>query len=269
MKMASENEIKRRNETSVAWLARIYRPPERTPPDGRPSNGGGGTPDAQKHGISKAKLDYLALRAGEPFGSLTGVDKQAGISRGRGSTLRKALEREELIKMHRIKTGRRGGQIKVTEITDKGYELLKQFKVPVQKPAGRGSYGHKWWQWIICEFFERRGAIARPEQEVASKAIEVGVTQGERSVAVEVVNEGLDKDLSNVAKDLEAGWDEVWLCAAEQRVLDGLRDRVSDTFGVGLLDSERVRFKRLPEFLPKKTEEQGPVAWEPEGTRNE
>ena len=167
------------------------------------------------------------------------------------SALRTALEKDGLIRLQRIRTGLRGGQITLTELTDRAYGLLASYKVAAKRPAGRGGFEHGFWQHTAHAWAERKGYGTKIEEEVSGKAVDVGVTTDSQRIAVEVMMEGLDKELTNVAKDLEAGWDRVWLCAVKEEALERLRAKILDVFGSELLENGRVRFLRLSEFLEK------------------
>jgi hypothetical protein len=79
--------------------------------------------------------------------------------------------------------------------------------------------------------------------------VDVGVVWDERRVAVEIMVEGIEKELDNLGKDLDRGWDQVVFCAVSQETLDSLRERVRETFGEDPFSQGRISFRRLYEFL--------------------
>lgn len=251
MKTANQDEIEKRREASREWLKTIYKPPVK-----RPSTPGlweqdryGQNPVARNHTIAKAKLDYLVMCAKEPFSAVSARDKKHGISAGRGNAYRQELTAEGLLRLHRINTGRRGGQIQLTEVTNEGYKLLERYEVKVGRPAGRGGFEHRFWQQKVHEWAIRRGYPATIELEVMGKAVDVGVIWEEESTAVEVVVEGIDKELKNIGKDAESGWSKTVLCAVKQETLARLREKVLDEFGEELIQQGKVRFVPLSKFL--------------------
>lgn len=164
---------------------------------------------------------------------------------------RKQLAQEGLIKLHRVLTGRRGGQLQVTEVTQEGYRLLDQYGVYADHPLGRGAFEHRLWRNVVHAWAVRQGYPSQAEQDVAGKAVDVGVVWEERRVAVEIVFEGLAKELGNLVKDLERGWDQIVFCAVKKDTLERLRQMVLETFGEDLVSRDRARFVRLCDFLEK------------------
>jgi len=251
MKAASQKEIENRREASCEWLKTVYKPPVK-----RPSAHGlwesaeaKETPIARDHVISKEKLDYLTWCEQEPFLPVTVRDKKHGISAGKGNACRQELASEGLMRLHRINTGRRGGQIQLTKVTEEGYKLLGRYEVKVERPPGKGGFEHRFWQHKVREWAVGQGYPATIELEVMGKAVDVGVVWDEERVAVEVVIEGIEKELKNVGKDLESSWDRVVLCAVKQETLTQLREKVLDEFGEELIQQDKVRFVPLSKFL--------------------
>jgi hypothetical protein len=249
MRMAGAEEIEERRSASREWLAQIYRPLRGGAAKAVTEGAREEAPPPKEPEISKALLDYLVSCAREPFLSATERDRRLGIPAGTGNAYRGELERRGSLKLHRLQTGRRGGRVLGTEVTESGHGLLARFGAAVGKPRGRGSYEHKYEQWVIHQWGEARGYRSVIEHEVAGKAVDVyQVWEGEK-VALEVVMEGLDKELRNVERDLEAGFDRVVLCAVGRETLGRLRAKVVDKLGEELVLSGKVRFVRLASFL--------------------
>ena len=247
---ATPEEIAQRVQQTNAWLDGIYQPPTRPKPPPVADDAKLGplfTP--RNHPISKQMLDYLEICAQDWAMSVTARDKKHGISNSVGTKNRRSLMDENLIRAHRILTGLRGGQLQVTEVTEEGYQLLERFDVHVPRPPGRGGFEHRLWQQIVHSWAVAKGYPAQIEFEVSGKPVDLGVTWDEKRVAVEIVIEGLDKELDNLAKDLDRGWDQVVFCAVNQETLDSVKDLVLKTFGEEPIRLDRVRFRRLHEFL--------------------
>jgi hypothetical protein len=95
----------------------------------------------------------------------------------------------------------------------------------------------------------RQGYPAKIEEEIDGKAVDIGITWEERRVAAEIIVCGIEKELFNLGKDLERGWDRVVFCAVDQKTLDQLRQRISEERGEDVLGSGKVTFRRLRWFL--------------------
>jgi len=244
-------EIAQRAEETKVWLDSIYQPPVRPgPPKTSDQKSEGPLFTPQEHQIPKATLDYLVRCARDWATPVTARDQKHNISASVGSKHRKRLIDEGFIRAHRILTGQRGGQLQVTEVTEQGYQELERFDVHVPRPPGRGGFEHRLWQHIVHSWaVAAMGYPAQIEQEVAGKPVDVGVIWEEKRVAVEIVVEGIEKELDNFGKDLAAGWDQVIFAAVEQATLDQLRDRILDTFNEEVLVQDKVAFRRLCKFL--------------------
>ena len=250
MDWATPEEVAQRAEQTKQWLDSIYQPPVRPgPPKTSDQKSDGPLFTPQEHQISKATLDYLVRCARNWATPVTARDQKHDISASVGSKHRKRLIDEGFIRAHRILTGQRGGQLQVTEVTEQGYQELERFDVHVPRPPGRGGFEHRLWQHIVHAWAVGRGYPAQIEQEVAGKPVDVGVIWDEKRVAVEIVVEGIEKELDNFGKDMAAGWDQVIFAAVEQATLDQLRDRVLDTFNEEVFVQDKVDFQRLCKFL--------------------
>jgi hypothetical protein len=206
--------------------------------------------------LSKDALMWLLDLMERPFMQTTLRDRLLSYSGWRAKKVRDELEGLGYVKRHEIATGRRGGQLALEEITEEGYALLAEIQVAVKRPRGKGGYVHKFWQHKVAEWARQNyeGARVRIEDDPgAHKSVDVAVylarpVEGdERAVAFEVLVEGEGKELSNVAKDMEAGFDEVVICVERMEIAERLRGKVRDLLGPEI--SRRVKFHLLAQFL--------------------
>lgn len=182
--------------------------------------------------------------------SATERDVKHGYSAWKGNKLRGQLEQEGLISFHRVPTGLKGKVFTLTEVTNKGYLLLEKLQVSVRRPPGNGGFIHKWWQYGVYAWAVRHGYPAKIEEEVDGKAVDVGIHWEERWTAVEIVmGKKLNKELYNLGKDLERGFDRIVFCAVHQRTLEELRNKIEEEFNERILESGQVEFMRLRRFL--------------------
>ncbi len=199
--------------------------------------------------IPKRNLDYLESIMNEVFLPATKRDSQLEISAWMGNRIRKELEKEGLIKIHKIRTGVRGKLFSLGELQDKAYELLKAMQVKTHHPPGNGSFVHRFWQHTIYQWAVQQGFPAKIENAFDKKRVDIGVKQGKKLCAFEVVNKGLEKELSNLEKDLREGWHQVIFVAYKQKTLDQLERMIKDRYGDKLIREDKVAFRRFKEFL--------------------
>ncbi len=198
--------------------------------------------------LEKAAVDYLQDIANRPFVMATERDAALGLSSWKGNDVREQLLARELVRKQKVNTGRRGGVITLLEVTDAGYELLESLGVKGAVPAGKGSFEHRFWQYQIVGHLREKYAGCEPviEDFRFGKAVDVGVKIEDRWVAVEIGLTGLDKELTNIRKDLEVGYGEVWVGCLSKKDRDRLKRTAQEQLPAGLLD--RVQFKLLADF---------------------
>jgi hypothetical protein len=202
--------------------------------------------------FSKDNLDYIQLIAETPFLPVTYRDKQAGISASKGDRMRRELADAGLIVIHRVNTGTQGGRVTLTEPTEQACRMLEGMQVRVERPKGNGGFVHRFWQHTIHAWAVRQGYPARIEDAVDEKRVDVGVEWAEKRCAIEVVMQGLEKELSNLERDLREGWDQVIFCAEKQETLNKLRQMIEQRYGEGLEELKkegRMAFMRFREFI--------------------
>ena len=147
-----------------------------------------------------------------------------------------------------VNLGKRGQLIALVEITSTGWDMLRTFKVDTRKPEGKGSFIHQFWQDRIKEWYLNQDPECKAEIEksVYGKAVDVSVETKDKKIAVEILIKGEEKELTNIAKDIETGWDEVIVCCESKYEINSLSRRVKEIYGNrcdGL-----VNFRQLKEF---------------------
>lgn len=90
---------------------------------------------------------------------------------------------------------------------------------PPDVPAlGRGGPEHKYLQHLIKRFGEERGFRAVIEEVVPDGRIDVALRRSDVSVACEIsITTGVDQELGNVRKCLQAGFAHVWLVVPDEK----------------------------------------------------
>ena len=195
-------------------------------------------------------LEYLDAIQKNPFPPATERDRLLGLSSYKGNLLRKVLSEKGLITVHQLSTGHVGNTMTLLEITNRGWEFLRDEGFKIHVPRGHGSWRHRYFQNKLQRWFLENypGCKAEIEQqEIGNKAVDIGVEIGGRKIAVEVQIEGEEKELNNIVRDLEAGWDEVIICSQQKDTLERIKKRLKDAFGDEY--DMVVSFKELREFL--------------------
>ncbi|MBN2269778.1 MAG: hypothetical protein JXN61_04135, partial [Sedimentisphaerales bacterium] len=205
------------------------------------------------YNLTKTHWDYLEFLAQPahllmPLGRL---DELSSHSQYKANLIRQQLIEAGpgLIRIHRIKTGKKGGPLSVIEITQAGYSLLSKLAVDCKQPVGHGGIEHLFWQHTIYRWAIAKGYPAKIEQWLSNKSVDIGVEWAEKKVAVEVALDNMEKEISNLIKDLEAGWDQVVFAVLSEKELNQLKNEIARRFGADLMEKNRVAFMMLNTFL--------------------
>jgi hypothetical protein len=257
--LASEEEIAERKEYTQKVLDSFLEPePESSQLDlfsGRPTHQQAETLYGY-YDLDKHCLDYLQFLAKttNTLLPITELDEANHLSQYMALRLRRQLQDTGpgLIRIHRLSTGKRGGPLSVVEITEAGYHLLNKLRVPSHRPAGHGGIDHSFWQHAIYRWALARGYPAEIEKWQNGKSVDVGIEWDEKKVAVEVALEDMEKEMSNLIKDLESGWDQIVFTALSEKELNELKNQIAKRFGTDVLETKKVAFMKLSTFLDAK-----------------
>ena len=209
--------------------------------------------------IYKELVVYLEHITEHPFLPALQRDTYLNLSRYKGSLIRRQLVDDGYVKLHKVGTGARSGQLVLQEITGAGYELLGSMKIRVRKPQGRGGFLHKYYCYKLKEFAEATwdGSVAQIEDGSLGKYADVTVrmptdSEGEPPsvIAFEVFMTGEAKEIRGIAKGIEV-FDRVVVCAENRSALDSLKRKAVETLGEGIL--EKVGFHLMSQYLTVNT----------------
>ena len=216
--------------------------------------------------VHKELTTYLEHIAENPFLPALQRDEALDLSRYKGSTIRRQLVDAGYIKLHKVGTGTRSGQVVLQEITGAGYELLASMKIRVHKPKSRGGFLHKYYCQKLKEFAEVtwEGCVANIEDGSLGKYADVTVRMPKGSneetpsvIAFEVFMTGEAKEIRGIAKGVEV-FDRVVVCAENRSSLESLKRKSVEALGSEIL--ERVSFHLVSQYL---------TTWTPEGVEVE
>lgn len=167
-------------------------------------------------------------------------------STSKGTRIRKNLLAAGLLEEYEINLYKPGKQIKIALPTKTGYELLDRRTISYKTLPGDGSIPHRFWQHIIAEKLRREGGRTEIEQSLGTKRVDGGaVKEGlmTQRVVYEVVRNGtLQKEISNMEKDLADGWDPIVFCVNYEETRERLAALLSES-------EDRVEIRLLQEFL--------------------
>ncbi len=198
--------------------------------------------------LTKATLDYLEFLA-EPQHALLPLgelDRLDSLSDYKARDIRQQLidTGPGLIRIHQIKVGKKGAPLSVVEITEAGYHLLAKLGLKCDPPVGHGSLEHKFWQWTIFRSLINSHQ-AQIEKWLNGKSVDVAVEWDEKKCAIEIALEDMEKELNNLVRDLEAGWDRIVFCAITEKEINRLRNEIGKRFESKLLTTGKVAFVKL------------------------
>ncbi len=155
----------------------------------------------------------------------------------------KELEREQLVKAHKISLGSKKGVKVFYEITDKGreYARMNDFIIP-----GKGDFKHKFWQHTVRKYFESKVTNPEIEKRYGNKNVDVGFLMNGKKFAVEI-ELSPDHLIENITKDLEAGCDFIIVAASRKTEAEKYKTKIQGKFNQETLS--RIEFRTLTDFL--------------------
>lgn len=216
--------------------------------------------------LLKEEMDYLESINREPFLAFTERDKKLEISGWKGNRLRKKITDKGIIEKVVINTGKKGGIINLIRITKKGREIADSLGMRANNKAGKGGFTHQFWQHTIAEYFDEHSeASSSIENDSLGKAVDVDlIFQDKKRVAVEIcIN---DNESFNASKDLDVGYDEVWVCCENEEMIKKVERKIKKNLGN---EGEKVKFRLLSEFYNSKRNIKESIGAQPCGLRAE
>ena len=152
-----------------------------------------------------------------PYTAATERLKSLNITTYMGQKLYNELIGKDFIKEHEIKVNYRGRPQKFYELTSKGIDLIGQQNLG----AGKGGFVHRLHQHRLKKVFESQGYKVKIEEYKNGKNVDLGLNKGNKSIAVEIAMSS-QGEISNIEKDIAAGWREVWTLCCSEKVLAGI-----------------------------------------------
>ncbi len=123
---------------------------------------------------------------------------------------------------HEIKVNDRGRPQKFYELTKQAIELIGQQNLG----AGKGGFLHRFHQHRLKSVFEKQGYKAVIEECKNGKCADIGLKdKSGKTIAVEIAMSP-QGEISNIEKDLTAGWNEVWTLCVSETILNNLKTQL-------------------------------------------
>jgi len=122
--------------------------------------------------------------------------------------------------------------------------------VEVQAVQDKGPSQHRYFQVLIKRIAEDKGYKATIEQPTpdGSGRIDVALERNGKRIACEIsVTSTPEQEVKNIEKCLAAGFERVILCSPERKILESVKDLVSQS--IGEADSKRVYFFQPDELF--------------------
>jgi hypothetical protein len=146
-----------------------------------------------------------------------------------GTEVKDEVVDEGFVREVPVRTGKRGRNPTMLELTKKGRAVLEAYGYDVSK-TGRRGIEHVYWQEQIKEFYEAEGFDVTVEFSVDEGRIDVYAERDGEAVAIEVARSP-EHELENIEKCLGFGVDRVRVVYLEKRVRDRIEAAVQQAFG--------------------------------------
>lgn len=169
----------------------------------------------------KEEMVFADIKA-RPFVSVTERTRSLRLTTYLMNRILRRLLVQGLVEAQMIHEGRRGKPSKYFALTEKG----RRFSGPQNLGPGKGGFEHVFHQQRLQKAFAALGYEVSIEAFQNGKSADLGLRRDGRSIAVEIeMSEG--GAVSNIQKDLAAGWNEVWVAAKDSKILERIRSQWS------------------------------------------
>lgn len=185
--------------------------------------------------LSADEWTYLCSIVEHPLSGMVARAKRLGLTNEKAKAVRNSLLEKNLVEVLSINLGEAvGGSVKLLELTTKGCEAVGGKSVA--KRPQNVSAEHWFWQKQLHAYFAAQGKSAQIEMPRKGKRVDVGILDGTKLVAVEVVMNA-SNEVRNAKQDLEAGFHEVIAACKNSAVMNA----VEQDFQNFLSSEERTR----------------------------
>ena len=249
-KNVSDIEIKQYMASRLSDLSNNVKPriplePAETPKN-KPEAKKGGSPDKSPQGneLSDQVKELMENIYQEPLLSVTKRSARIGLSAYKMNQLKKEIMDKGFARQFSVNLGKKhGGTVTMMQLSDAGYKIIG--KRPEKVPENV-SDEHWFWQKAINRNYESMKSEAVIEKSLNGKRADVGIVWNGCEVAIEV--ELTPKNaLSNIVRDLEAGFHKVCSCCKNPALMRRVREQLRAYKGYEEI-KDRVELNLLSEM---------------------
>jgi len=218
------------------------------------SPGSGASKTSEKEGKEKdraAREALLADIARLPFSSTQDRYARIGWTFYKGNKVRDRMVQDGWGKVRCIK--RPDGMVKVFELTEQGKDRAGKIGLKVSGTWRHGGTEHGYWVKEMTGLLRGQGFAVQVERKLGmGKSVDLEARRDGKKIAVEVET-GKSDVISNIRKDMEAGYERVLVVCLE----DGLKGKILDQMkGLGFDRTEQVAVVNLKQALDVTTLEE-------------
>lgn len=137
-----------------------------------------------------------------------------------GKVCRELIEKSLIneVKVKPVSSGR-GRSFVLFELTSEGKNVTGSQNFG----KGKGGLEHCYYQHQLQTILSQHGWLCEIEQYRNGKACDIGLTNGQRKIAIEIAASNPSKELSNIEKDIAAGWNEIWIISTTAKIMEYIR----------------------------------------------
>jgi hypothetical protein len=189
----------------------------------------------------EALLEDIVRR---PYSSTQERYRRLGWNFYKGNKVRDRMVKEGWIMVRALK--RPDGMVKVFELTEEGKDGAERLGYRVERTWRKGGLEHGYWVQEIKSLLREQGFAVQVEKGLGKgKSVDLEARREDRKIAVEVET-GKSDAISNIRKDLEAGYDRIMVVCLEE----GLKERILGQMQkTDISRKERVLLVNLKEAL--------------------
>lgn len=170
--------------------------------------------------LSDQAIQLLKDVVEHPFKPLT--DRYELLANAyQGNKAKTELVENNIVVERTVRTG--SEKRKLLDITERGRDYLDTQGIDLDW-KGRGGIVHQFWQHRVKELFEAVGWTVKRELFDA----DVYVNMNETELVVEIAMENAQREVEHVKQHLDAGFDNVWVVCRNEKVRDGLQERLAE-----------------------------------------